>query len=52
MKQYGKQHEEQECFNVNVMKQLGYLIDKIKCFLKLASLAVPTNHPSPGNGSS
>ena len=45
MKQYKEQHEEQEIFNANITKKLGYLVDNMQRFLKHASPAVPNNHP-------
>jgi len=46
-------HDNQECFNENVMKQLGYLVDNMKKLLKIIPSALSTSNPLPrlGGGS-
>jgi len=47
MMTYNMQHQEQEKINETVTKQLSYLVDNMKRYLKLASPAVSTTHPLP-----
>jgi len=50
MMTYNVQHQEQEKINKTVTKQLSYLVDNMKRYLKLASPAVSTTHPSSRSG--
>jgi len=48
-----KQHEEQVQVNINVVKQLSFLVDNMKCFLKYACPQTTPTTPSPqGEGQS
>jgi len=57
VKQYDKQHaeqmtqqEEQEKVNIQVAKQLAFLVNNMKRFLKLATPQTSTTHPLPQGG--
>jgi len=50
MKQCKEQNNEQEKFNTIVTQKLGYLVDNMKRYLKLAHLSDDQNSPSPMEG--
>jgi len=53
VQQYNKTQEEQETVNIQVAKQLGFLVDNMKKFLKLTTPQTTNPHlPSQGEGQS
>jgi len=50
MKKCSKQKADQDLFNEKVTKQLNYLVDNMKCFVKLANPTVNVSLPLPGSG--